>query len=96
MDLTTHETISVEAFKRNASGYVMDVRNDTEWNEGHIEGAHHHFLGNLRETTLSKETPVLMHCQGGARSAIGASVLKSLGFKNVKHMAGGYAAYAKV
>lgn len=94
MELTTYDTISVEKFKQEMpNSYVIDVRNDTEWNEGHIEGAHHHFLGNLRDTTLSKDTPVLMHCQGGARSAIGASVLKSLGFKNVKHMAGGYAAY---
>lgn len=96
MDLTTYETISVDTFKNAIpKGYVMDVRNDTEWNEGHIEGAHHHFLGNLRDTTLPKDTPILMHCQGGARSAIGASVLKSLGFKNVKHMAGGYAAYTQ-
>ncbi len=94
MDLTMYETISVDEFKKEMpTGYIMDVRNETEWNEGHIEGAHHHFLGNLRDTKLSKDTPVLMHCQGGARSAIGASVLKSLGFKDVKHMAGGYAAY---
>lgn len=96
MDLTTYETLSVDEFKEEMpNGYVMDVRNDTEWNEGHIDGAHHHFLGKLRETTLPKDTPILMHCQGGARSAIGATVLKSLGFEDVKHMAGGYAAYKK-
>lgn len=96
MDLTTYETLSVDEFKEEMpNGYVMDVRNDTEWNDGHIDGAHHHFLGKLRETTLPKDTPILMHCQGGARSAIGATVLKSLGFEDVKHMAGGYAAYKK-
>ena len=96
MNLTTYETLSVDEFKKEMpNGYVMDVRNDTEWNDGHIQGAHHHFLGKLRETTLSKDTPILMHCQGGARSAIGATVLKSLGFEDVKHMAGGYAAYTK-
>lgn len=96
MELTTYETLSVEEFKQEMPNtYVMDVRNDSEWKEGHIEGAHHHFLGKLRETELQKDTPILMHCQGGARSAIGASVLKSLGFTNVKHLAGGYAAYKK-
>jgi hydroxyacylglutathione hydrolase len=96
MDLTSYETLTVNEFKDEISNsYVMDVRNDTEWRDGNIEGAHHHFLGKLRDLDLPKETPVLMHCQGGARSAIGASVLKSLGYKNVKHLAGGYAAYKK-
>ena len=96
VDLTTYETLSVDEFKQQMpNSYVMDVRNDTEWNEGHIEEAHHHFLGKLRDIDLPKDTPVLMHCQGGARSAIGASVLKSQGFENVKHLAGGYAAYKK-
>ncbi|WP_017381554.1 MBL fold metallo-hydrolase [Paenisporosarcina sp. TG-14] len=96
MDLTTYETISVETFKQEMpDGYVMDVRNDTEWKEGYIEGAHHHFLGKLRETTLNKDTPILMNCKGGARSAIGASVLKSLGYTNVKHMIGGYDAFIR-
>lgn len=96
MDLTSYETITVEEFKKQMpEGYVMDVRNDSEWKDGHLEKAHHHFLGKLRDVDLATNTPVLMHCQGGARSAIGASVLKSLGFTNVKHMAGGYAAYHK-
>ncbi|MFC6038035.1 rhodanese-like domain-containing protein [Paenisporosarcina macmurdoensis] len=96
MDLTSYETLTVNEFKDEISNsYVMDVRNDTEWRDGHIEGAHHHFLGKLRDLELPKETQVLMHCQAGARSAIGASVLKSLGYKNVKHLAGGYAAYKK-
>ncbi|AYC28985.1 MBL fold metallo-hydrolase [Paenisporosarcina cavernae] len=96
VEVTSYDTVDVDQFKEEMdNSYVMDVRNDVEWNDGHIDDAHHHFLGKLRETTLPKDTPVLMHCQGGARSAIGASVLKSLGFEHVKHLAGGYGAYEK-
>lgn len=91
-----YETLSVREFVEEAkkdSTYVMDVRNDVEWGDGHLDEANHHFLGKLRETDAPKEQTLLVYCQGGARSAIASSVLKSLGYENVKHMAGGYGAY---
>ncbi|MFE6168825.1 rhodanese-like domain-containing protein [Viridibacillus arvi] len=92
----SYDTIDVEQFKNEASDqYIMDIRNNSEWKNGHIENANHHFLGHLRTTTLDREMPIYLHCQSGVRSAIGASVLKSLGFKKIKHLAGGYNAYQK-
>lgn len=94
----TYETLSVNDFTEQAKDqdtYVLDVRNDVEWGEGHLEEAHHHFLGKIRDTDVPKDKTLLVYCQGGARSAIASSVLKSRGFKDVKHMAGGYGAYLR-
>lgn len=93
-----YETLSVKEFADEAKKddtYVMDVRNDVEWGDGHLNEAHHHFLGKLRETEAPKDKTLLVYCQGGARSAIASSVLKSLGYEDVKHMAGGYGAYER-
>lgn len=93
-----YETLSVKEFAEQAkkdSTYVVDVRNDVEWGDGHLDEAHHHFLGKLRETDVPKDQTVLVYCQGGARSAIASSVLKSLGYEDVKHMAGGYGAFER-
>lgn len=94
----SYETLTVNEFTeqaKNQDTYVLDVRNDVEWGDGHLEEAHHHFLGGIRDTELPKDKTLLVYCQGGARSAIASSVLKSRGFENVKHMAGGYGAYLR-
>lgn len=74
---------------------LIDVRSNDEWNEGHIKQAEHRFLGRLPATTekLSRDKEIVVHCQGGARSAIGVSVLQAAGFKNVVNLTGGYSAW---
>lgn len=94
----SYETLTVKEFTEQAKDqdtYVLDVRNDMEWGDGHLEEAHHHFLGKIRNTDVPKDKTLLVYCQGGARSAIASSVLKSRGFEDVKHMAGGYGAYLR-
>jgi hydroxyacylglutathione hydrolase len=74
---------------------VIDVRNDTEWNEGHIPSAIHIPLGHLAEriAEVPNDTPIVVHCQGGGRSSIAASLLQKMGRKNVANLAGGYKAW---
>ncbi|MBT2571499.1 MBL fold metallo-hydrolase [Planococcus sp. ISL-110] len=71
---------------------IIDVRNSSEWNEGHIEGAHHILLGTLKEhlDDIPTDKPVLVQCGSGVRSTIGVSVLKSNGFDEVLNLTGGY------
>ncbi len=73
---------------------LLDVRSATEFREGHINGAEHHFLGNLlREALqLDKSKPVVAQCFAGTRSAIAASVLRRSGF-DVTDLQGGYQAW---
>lgn len=76
---------------RDEGAVLVDVRNLTEWNEGHAPGARHIHLGYLpgRIDELPRDVPVLVYCQSGHRSAIGASLLRSEGFADVRNVDGG-------
>jgi hydroxyacylglutathione hydrolase len=75
---------------------VVDVRNDHEWQAGHIPGARHLMLGYLPErmSEIPTDKPVLVQCQSGVRSAIGASILQAKGILNVMNLSGGINAWA--
>jgi hydroxyacylglutathione hydrolase len=75
---------------------VIDVRGLNEWQEGHIPEAQHIMLGYLSERLAEIPTgkPVVVQCQAGARSAIGASILQAKGFPNVMNLEGGISAWA--
>ena len=74
---------------------VLDVRSEKEWAAGHIGGSVNIPLNHLRERV--GEVPVgrqiAVHCEGGYRSAIAASVLAQAGRKNVLDLVGGYKAW---
>jgi len=48
-----------------------------------------------RLAELSTDLPLIVHCQGGARSAIAARVLQARGIRNVVNLVGGYAAWER-
>jgi hydroxyacylglutathione hydrolase len=75
---------------------VIDVRHDAEWNEGHIPNAIHIPLGQLaqRIDEVPENENVVVHCQGGGRSSIAASLLQKMGRKKVANLTGGYRAWA--
>jgi hydroxyacylglutathione hydrolase len=78
----------------NGSVRLIDVRAATEFSEGHIQNAEHHFLGNLLQqlSQLDTSKPLVVQCLAGGRSAIGTSILQRAGFK-VTNMSGGYKAW---
>jgi len=70
---------------------LLDVREDSEWNEGHIKGAKHIALGNLNiDTTkgISKDTPLYVYCRSGKRAGEAELKLKKLGFSNAEKLGG--------
>jgi len=71
---------------------VLDVRNRSEWEAGHIEGVKNIPLGHLPDALdqVPRDRPLVVHCQAGARSAIAASILQAAGFKDVRNLTGGY------
>lgn len=70
---------------------VVDLRGAVEYNAGHIRGAEHVFVGHLPEQLerISRNRPVIIHCQGGDRAAIGYSLLAANGYNNVRNFSGG-------
>ena len=72
---------------------VVDVREDREWNLGHIPGAMHMSRGTLEgkiEQTVPRDRPVVLYCAGGNRSALAADMLHQMGYTNVSSMSGGF------
>jgi len=82
----------VEKAIKNKEIEIFDVRGISEYQEGHIPGAKHLFLGTLPEnlTKLPKDKPFIISCQAGDRTAIGNSLLFKLGFTQVMNYSGGF------
>jgi rhodanese-related sulfurtransferase len=76
---------------------LLDVRGPGEWNRGHIPGAQHFFLPQLREksSTLDKSKPTAVYCASGYRASLAASILKQEGFTNVSNVPGSWHAWKK-
>lgn len=76
------------------SGYeILDVRRSTEAETEHVSGAINISLVDLenRLDELDKNQKYLLHCAGGYRSMIAASILTNNGFKNILNIHGGFA-----
>ena len=96
--LDTIPTISVadlaERMRRDEV-HVLDVRGLAEWEEGHLPGVENVPVGLLsaRRDEVPTGRPLVLQCQGGARSAIAASVLRSLGIRDLVNLEGGFSAW---
>lgn len=97
--LATTPQVSVQELDRPAGDgvTVVDVRGRDEWESVHIPGVRHIPLGELtlRLDELPRDRPLVLHCESGSRSAIGASLLEAHGFENVRNLAGGIVAWER-
>ncbi|KRT17868.1 Zn-dependent hydrolase [Pedobacter ginsenosidimutans] len=92
--LETADVIDIETFKqliKNEDTQIIDVRNASEYQAGHIKGAENIFIGTMKNNLdkISKAKHVLIHCQSGDRAAIAYSILKDEGFEKLKNFSGG-------
>ncbi len=76
---------------------VLDVRKPGEYETGHVVGAANRPLDFINEWTNEKDRnkTYYVHCAGGYRSMVTASILKARGFENIVEVAGGFGAIAK-
>ncbi|PIA79303.1 MBL fold metallo-hydrolase [Gaetbulibacter sp. 4G1] len=100
-DIETIESITADEFSnrfKNSNVETLDVRKDGEYKSEHIEGTnvHHFALDYINDnmSSIDNKKTYYLHCAGGYRSVIAASILKARGF-DVIDVAGGFGALKK-
>lgn len=98
METDSVERIDVsELRERMRNTLIIDVRNTNEYNADHLEDAVNIPLDYINQhlAEFPKDKPFILHCAGGYRSMIAASILKSRGWNNFCDVEGGYSAISK-
>ena len=95
-----HEVSVVEVRdrqERKGSFIFVDVREDSEWDEGHAAGAIHLGKGiierDIEQVIPDKGADIVLYCGGGYRSALAADALQRMGYTKVHSMDGGIKAW---
>ncbi|MGA2419634.1 MAG: rhodanese-like domain-containing protein [Candidatus Acidiferrum sp.] len=96
------ETNVADVRRRRAAGeqfLLVDVREDSEWKDGHATEAIHLSKGII-ERDIAKlipdaNTKVVLYCGGGYRSALAADNIQKMGYTNVESMDGGFRAWVE-
>ena len=80
--------------KQNPNAVLIDVREDNEWDRGHLPGAIHLGRGiierDIEGVIPDKSAPLMLYCGGGFRSALVADNLQKMGYTNCISMDGGW------
>ena len=88
-EMETTKQLTIHQLKEKLNDYfVLDVRGNTEYIAGHIDTASNIQAGFLsdRINEIPSEKQIVVHCAGGDRSAIAASLLQQKGFNNVYNL----------
>ncbi len=88
------EVDATAARDRSNGALFLDVREQDEWDEGHIPGAVHvprgHLESRVERLAPDHERPVVVYCASGNRSAFAAKTLTELGYEDVVSLSGGF------
>ena len=80
--------------RANPDAHLIDIREDSEWANGHAAGAEHIGKGvierDIEEKVPQKDAELILYCGGGFRSILAADALQKMGYTNVASMAGGW------
>ena len=90
-------TLAAVQLINHKDALVLDVREDVEYDAGHIANAKHipvgKIEGRLQELEKFKSKPIIVVCRSGMRSNRACSVLRKHGFTDVHNLAGGINAW---
>jgi rhodanese-related sulfurtransferase len=82
---------------RDEKFYLVDVREESEWNQDHLPDAIHLGKGIIERDIEAKipdtKAEIILYCGGGFRSALAADTLQKMGYTNVLSMDGGYSGW---
>jgi rhodanese-related sulfurtransferase len=96
-----------ESHERDDVDIFLDVREPSEWTAGHIPGAVHVPLGMLHfrgdpaspmadpNLTADPKAKIVVYCESGVRSLLGADMLKKMGYTEVVSMAKGISGWGR-
>lgn len=90
-EVTVHELRELQAGGTTCT--LVDVREQHEWNLGHIPGALYIGRGVLEssvEQRIARDARVILYCQSGNRSALAGRTLQEMGYADVASLAGGW------
>jgi hydroxyacylglutathione hydrolase len=76
---------------------LIDVRNSSEWQAGHIPGGRNFPLGRLPEQLdqIPRGRPLVVYCETGARAGVAIGVLQAAGFDDVRHLTGDFSGWQR-
>lgn len=91
------DTETLEALPRDGSVFLLDVRTDCEYEQGHVDGFVNLPVDNLREriSEIPKDKPVYVMCHSGIRSYIACRILTANGVEAYNY-AGGWGYYSRI
>jgi hydroxyacylglutathione hydrolase len=96
LDTATTPAIDIRALAehvRKDDVLLLDVRDEDEWEEGHVPGSvhvpYHELRDGLPSDMRNGDKPLAVACSAGNRSSIAASLLERAGLENVVHVADG-------
>lgn len=89
----------MEKQEKGHAFHLIDVREESEWNSGHIRGAMHLGKGiierDIERTVPDHDAEIVLYCGGGFRSALAADALLTMGYTNVISMDGGWRSWSQ-
>jgi rhodanese-related sulfurtransferase len=90
---TTVEKVK-DLLDRGEAFLLVDTREESEWQRGHLPGAIHLSKGiierDVEQRIPDRDAPIVLYCGGGFRSALAADNLQKMGYTNVESMDGGW------
>ena len=99
-EIDTVNRISAQEFEKEIIGKevkIIDVRKESEYNAEHVDEAFNKPLAYINQwiNTLDSKEHFYLHCAGGYRSMMAASILQARGYRNFSEIAGGFSEIAK-
>jgi molybdopterin/thiamine biosynthesis adenylyltransferase/rhodanese-related sulfurtransferase len=89
--------VETDALRQRGAITLVDVREASEWEQGHIPGAHHisksYVEQDIEAAVPDRSAPVVLYCAGGIRSLFAAQTLRAMGYEDVASMSGGFQAW---
>ena len=86
--------LEADQLRANPRAALVDVREDGEWEQGHIPGASHvaksHLEQEIEAAVPDRTTPIVLYCTAGVRSLFAGQALRAMGYQDVVSMSGGF------